>query len=115
MSGSMMRVTANMMEDLKLLKKVKASNGRLGTHSSLVHELIKDELKKTHAFTGDGHLGEGMVVLGPAGKPVVILSVGNGKVVFTDSTYILNGGTACYDLKLLANSVEEFAGGLFDE
>lgn len=111
MSNSMMRVTGELLEDVKLLKEVKAAKGKLGTHNKILHELVKTELRKTHAQTQDGYLAEGVVVLGPAGKPVVIRAVRKNEVVFNDDTYIINGSVACVNLKLLANSIEEFEGG----
>lgn len=114
MSGSMMRVTSELQKDIKLLKEVKAAKGKLGTHSDLIHDLVKTELRKTRAYTEDGYLAEGAVVLGPVFKPVVIKSIGNDKVVFSDDTYVINGGTACYNLKLLSENVEEFEEGLYD-
>lgn len=112
--GSMMRVSDKLVEDLKLLKEVKSLKGKLGTHSNLVHNLIKAELRKTHADTQDGFLAEGCVVLGPSDNPVVIKSVGKSKVVFNDDTYMINGSPACTELELLAESIEEFNGGVFN-
>lgn len=111
---SMMRVTAELVEDLKLLKEVKSAKGKLGTHSSLVHNLVKAELKKTHADTRDGYLAEGSVVLGPANKPLVIKSIRKNEVVFNNDMFVINGSVACFNLKLLAKTVEEFDGGSFD-
>ena len=111
---SMMRVSAELVEDLKILKEVKSLKGKVGTHSNLIHNLVRAELRKTHADTRDGFLAEGSVVLGPSGKPVVIRSVRKNEVVFNTDMFVINGSVACLDLKLLANSVEEFDGGLFD-
>ena len=111
---SMMRVTPELVEDLKLLKGVKSAKGKLGTHSDLVHNLVKAELRKTHAETNDGYLAEGSVVLGPSGKPIVIGRVSKSEVVFTDGTFVINGSVACCSMTLLSDSVENFDGGLFD-
>jgi hypothetical protein len=112
--SSMMRVTAELVDDLKLLKEVKAVNGKLGTHNDIVHELVKAELRKTHAETCAGFLPEGAVVLGPSSKPVVIRTVSEGNVTFNDNTYVINGGIACKAMKLLAESIESFDGGTVD-
>jgi mannose-1-phosphate guanylyltransferase len=112
---SMMRVSSELVEDLKLLKLAKSSSGKLGTHNNIVHSLVKAEMRKTHAHTKNGYIAEGAVVRGPSGKPVVIGKITEAEVVFTDGTYLINGGTACYDMELLAASVEEFDGGLIDE
>ena len=109
-----MRVTGDLVDDLKLLKEVKSVKGKLGTHNSIVHDLVKNELRKTHAETGSGFLAEGCVVLGPSAKPVVIRAVGEGNVTFNDNTYVINGGIACRSLVLLANTVEEYDGGTVD-
>jgi mannose-1-phosphate guanylyltransferase len=113
--SSMMRVSAELVEDLKLLKLIKSCKGKLGTHSSLVHNLVTAELRKTHAYTKNGYIDEGCVVRGPSGKPVVIKAVSQDTVVFNDGTYVINGGIACYAMELLADSVKEFSGGLIDE
>jgi hypothetical protein len=112
---SMMRVSSDLVEDIKLLKLIKSYSGKLGTHNNIVHNLVKAELRKTHVHTRDGYISEGCVVRGPSGKPVVIGKVSEAEVVFTDGTYLINGGTASYNMYLLAYSVEEFAGGLINE
>jgi hypothetical protein len=112
---SMMRVSSELTEDIKLLKLIKSPSGKLGTHNNIVHALVKAELRKTHAHTKDGYISEGSVVRGPSGKPVVIRAVNKDTVTFNDSTYVINGGTVCYSMELLADNVEEFNGGLIDE
>jgi hypothetical protein len=111
---SMMRVSSELVEDIKLLKLIKSFSGKLGTHNNIVHSLVKAELKKTHAHTKNGYISEGSVVIGPSGKPVVIDTVSKDIVTFNDKTYVINGGLACYSMELLADNVEEFGGGLID-
>ena len=113
--GSMMRVTSALVDDLKILKTIKASNGRIGTHNDLLHSLVMAELKKTHARIQDGYVTEGSLVMSPSGKPVIIGRISVSEVVFTDGTYVINGSKVCNELKLLADTVSTFEGELFLE
>ena len=106
MSSSMMRTTPELSEDIKILKGVYGS----GSNSEIVQRLVSEELKNYKVKTQDGYLGEGSVVLGISKKPVVICSVSKYRVTFSDNTSIVNGSRTCEDLKLLADTVEEFDG-----
>ena len=111
---SMMRVTPELLADIKLLKSIKAIKGKAGSGSNLVHSLVKAELRKTHALTKSGYVTVGAVMKGPEGKPVVIKYVGVDMVVFSDNTHVINGGVACAAMELLADNVETFEGGLIN-
>ena len=109
MSNSMIRVTKELIEDLKVLKTVIP-----GTNNNIIHYIIKEELKKSFMATVDGYAAVGAVISGPSGNPVVIISITRDKVVFSDGTYVINGSAFCSSLKILSDSVEEFDGELFD-
>jgi hypothetical protein len=50
------------------------------------------------------------VVASNDGKPLVIKDVTDGKVIFNDNTYVINGGSTCYGLNFLADSVQDYDG-----
>ena len=113
--STMMRATEELIEDLKLLKEIKSTNGKVGTHATLLHELVKSELRVTRANTQSGYLPPGTVVMGPNDKPVTIKAISQGTVILSDGTYLLNGGSACFALLWLADNVSEFKGGACPE
>ena len=113
--GSMMRVTAELLEDLKVLKEAYSTKGKSLSNGELAQLLVSDELKNVRVKTQEGYLREGSVVMGPANKPVVIRHIEKDKVVFSDHTCLVNGSKTCYALTLLANSVDEYDGGFFNE
>lgn len=98
---SMMRVTDGLLGELKLLKAVKSTRGKLSTHAQLVQDLIKTELRITHVETNDGWIEVGSTVEGVDGEPTVILRLSDGMVHFSNSTYIINGSSTCLELKVL--------------
>ena len=112
---SMMRVSSELTNNIKLLKEVKSKDGKTGTHNDMIMLLVNEELRKTHAETEYGFSAVGTVVLGPAGKPIVIKSVGEDKVTFGDGSYVINGSPVCFNMQHLADSVQEFTGTLFNE
>lgn len=106
MTASMIRVGEELLDDLKLIKEVR----KAPSYQSVIKELVHEELKTTHAYTKEGYLPIGCVVSSHDGKPLVVKSIADGKVIFNDNTYVINGGTACYSLNFLADCIEEYDG-----
>jgi len=102
------RVKESTADRLRILKDSLSA----GTYDTIISDLVDKELKLTHAYTEDGYLPIGAVVLGPANVPLVIKSIQNGKVIFDDNTYLINGSKVCYTLRLLSYNVNDYDGGL---
>jgi len=103
----MMRVNKKLLDDLKILKEVK----RGGSCLSLVDDLVKKELMKTHALTNCGYLKAGNVVSTASGAVLVINSVYGDRVTFGDGTFVINGGIFCLNLLFVCNSIDLYEGG----
>lgn len=99
--SKMMRVDDDTLYMLKLLKSVTGSK----SYQQDIAELVHEKLKETHAYTQDGYLSEGTVVEDNQGNPLVIKAIVDDKVIFTDYTYVFNGGGACWKLKKLVDDV----------
>lgn len=108
----MIRVKRSQLNDLKVLKDVYTT--KVSSNGELLQLLVSKELKNYTVKTPEGYLLEGAVVLGPNKKPVVITSISNNRVVLSDNSCLINGSKSCNELKLLANSVEEYDGSYSD-
>ena len=98
MASSMIRVSEELIDDLKLLKELH----KAPSYQLVIKDLVHEALKTSHAFTKEGYLPAGCVVASHDGKPLVIKGVTDGKVIFNDNTYVINGGATCYSLNFLA-------------
>jgi hypothetical protein len=110
MSVVSIKVSDSILEDLKLLKKIKKSH----SYGVLINELVHKELLKTHAFSADGYLPIGSVVKYRK-NVLVITHIVDMKVIFNDHSYVLNEGGYCWELELLTNCVEDYDEGPVSE
>ena len=113
--GSMMRVSSELLGELKVLKDYYKSSGKSVSNGELAQLLVREELKNSHVKTQDGYAGEGTVVMGPDNSPLVIMAIEKGKVTFSDNSCLVNGSKTCHELRWLADSVAEFSGGFYHE
>lgn len=106
MSNTTIRVSNDLLNNLKLLK----STTQAKTYEEVLHTLIKQELKKSFVRTKLGRIQVGAVV-NARGVLLVITEVTPERVFFDDGSYAFNGSKYTYDLELVASSIEEYAGG----
>ena len=111
MANTMMRVTSDVTDKLKLLKKV---SGFKGSYQDMVDKLVMEELAKTHFYTVDGHVTVDAVVLNTAGKYLVVEAVDKDRITFRDGSSLMNGGSTSYALRLFADSVSSCGVGFTD-
>ena len=97
------------LEVLKLLKN--SEDGK--SYDEVVYELVTDKLKDSYGYTKDGYLGEGTVVR-DGDVDLVIKAVKDGKIIFNDGSYVLNGSRAAWGLVKVADSVKSYDGGRVD-
>lgn len=107
MKDKMIRVKGDVIESLKVLKKVFEEN----SYSGIIDKLIYEKLLTVAACTQDGFLLPGAVVQDLEGNVLVITDVVNGKVLFNDQSYLFNGSTACRELVKLSDNMESYTGG----
>lgn len=100
------RVSESTLICLKELKKFNKAK----SHDDLIFTLLEEQLKDNYAYTQDGYLPAGSVVL-DGDTILVIKSIINGRVIFDDFSYANNGSKVVYRLRKLADSVEEYDGG----
>jgi len=106
--GKMTRLDSRTIQDLKLLKGVRGG----GTHADLVGELVFNELMKSFAVVSGGEFAPvGSVVCYGDDVPLIVEAVESGKVIFSNGTQIVNGGTVSYQLEVLADSISSYEGG----
>lgn len=97
----MMRVTGKVLDNLKTLKGIIGN----APYSDIIHELVHKRLLEDAAYTKNGYLPVGTVVRDMEGTTLVIKSISDGKVIFNDYSYVLNGGGDCWNLDKLSNTV----------
>jgi len=101
MKDKMMRVTGELLDNLKTLKSIIGS----APYSDIIQDLVHEKLLKVTAFTSNGYLPIGTVVEDVEGTVLVIDSITDGKVIFNDFSWVLNGGSTCMALKKLSDNV----------
>ena len=106
MEHTMIRVDKKLTESLKLLKEITGNS----TYQGVLEELVANELLKHRALTSSGYVREGAIVCGRNTPPLVIKSITADTVTFHDNTYVFNGSKACYDLRLIEETLEDYEG-----
>lgn len=106
MDNTMIRVDKSLTASLKLLKEITGSS----TYQDVLVELVDKELLKHRVLTSSGYLKVGAVVSTRMGVPLVITGITEDLVTFHDKTYMFNGSKACYELKLVAESMDDYDG-----
>jgi hypothetical protein len=106
MGNTTIRVSSELLDNIKLLK----DTTQVKAYEEVLQHLVKQELKKYYVRTKLGRVQAGAVV-NARGVVLVITKVTPERVFFDDGSYALNGGKYTYDLELVAESVEEYAGG----
>lgn len=104
MKDKMIRVTDEVVGKLKTLKGIIGST----PYSDTIDELLHEKLLTLTAFTEEGYVPVGAVVMDTEGNTLVIRSIVNDKVIFNDHSHMFNGGGDCMKLVKLSDTVEEF-------